>query len=150
MHQGMVNSSSNNNKTNILDLSQQIQRIQRNVRGHLRPTLSRLVDDDTSQTNTGQFIPIMSDDHWICNVRRHGELEQIIADLEAKIDEQQKELANIRHENRRLERSLIKKSIKIDALDLAASRKQSRSTVDLNEMENLQVIHFRKKNVNYE
>lgn len=45
----------------------------------------------------------------------------------------------MKHENRRLERSLVKKSIKIDALDLAGSRKRSKSIADSIETENLQV-----------
>ena len=51
----------------------------------------------------------------------------------------EEKLADLKHENRRLERSLVKKSIKIDALDLAGSRKRSRSIADLVETETLQV-----------
>ncbi|CAF4613932.1 unnamed protein product, partial [Rotaria magnacalcarata] len=108
------------------DLSDQIQRIQRNVHGHLRPTLLRLVDD-SSRINSGKLIPLTNDDNWICTVPRHADLEQIIGELEAKMDEKQRELADVKHENRRLERALVKKSIKFDALDLAAGRKRSRS-----------------------
>lgn len=133
----MLNSG-RDNETNLHDLSQQIHRIQRNVHEHLSPNLSNLVDS-TSRINTGKFIPITSDDHWICNVPRHADLEQIIAELEAKIDEQRKQLADIKHDNRRLERSLVKKSIKIDALDLAGSRKRSRSIAESIEAEALQV-----------
>ncbi|CAF1200319.1 unnamed protein product [Rotaria sordida] len=136
LHQDLLNSG-RDNEENILDLSQQIQRIQQNVHGYLRPTLLRLVDD-TSRINTGKLIPLTNDDHWICNVPRHADLEQIIADLEVKMDEQQQELANLKHENRRLERSLIKKTIKIDALDLASSRKRSRSIADSAETDSLQ------------
>ena len=59
--------------------------------------------------------------------------------LKVLIDEQRRELADMKHENRRLERSLVKKSIKIDALDLAGSRKRSKSIADSIETENLQV-----------
>jgi 23S rRNA A1618 N6-methylase RlmF len=95
--------------------------------------------------NTGKLIPLSNDHHWICNVPRHADLEQIITDLEAKIDEQRRQLADIKHDNRRLERSLAKKSIKVDALDLAASRKRSRSIADSVETESLQVKFFSKK-----
>jgi len=136
--------SGRDNEANLLDLSQQVQRIQRNVHEHLSPNLLNLVDD-TSRINTGKLIPITSDDHWICTVPRHADLEQIIADLEAKIDEQRRQLADIKHDNRRLERSLAKKSIKVDALDLAASRKRSRSIADSVETESLQVKFLSKK-----
>ncbi|CAF4273756.1 unnamed protein product, partial [Rotaria sp. Silwood2] len=136
LHQDLLNSG-DDNEENILDLSQQIQRIQRNVHGHLRPTLLRLVDD-TSQINTGKLIPLTNDEHWICNVPRHADLEQVIADLEVKIDEQRRELADLKHENRRLERLLIKKTMKIDALDLASSRKRSRSIADSAETDSVQ------------
>jgi hypothetical protein len=95
--------------------------------------------------NTGKLIPLMNDDHWICTVPRHAELEKIIDDLQAKLDEQRRELADVKHDNRRLERSLVKKSVKIDALDLAASNKRSRSIIDLTETESLQVKLFLKK-----
>jgi len=130
----MLNSG-RDTETNLLDLSQQIQRIQRNIHEHLSPNLLNLVDG----INTGKFIPITTDDHWLCTVPRHADLEQIIAELEAKIDEQRRQLADIKHENRRLERSLAKKSIKIDALDLAGSRKRSRSIAESIEAEALQV-----------
>jgi hypothetical protein len=137
IHQELLNNG-RDNEENLIDLSQQIQRIQRNVHEHLSPNLINLVDG-TSRINTGKFIPITSDDHWICTVPRHADLEQIIADLEEKLDEQRRQLADMKHENRRLERSLAKKSIKIDALDLAGSRKRSRSITDIIESENLQV-----------
>jgi predicted RNase H-like nuclease (RuvC/YqgF family) len=84
-----------------------------------------------SRINTGKLIPITSDDQWICNVPRHAELELII-------DEQRREISDLKHENRRLERLLNKRSNKIDALDLAASRKRSRSIADSVETEALQ------------
>ncbi|CAF3709392.1 unnamed protein product [Rotaria sp. Silwood1] len=136
LHQDLINNG-RDNEENILDLSQQIQRIQRNVHGHLRSTVLRLVDD-TSRINTGKLIPLTNDDHWICNVPRHVDLEQIITDLELKIDEQRRELADLKHENRRLERSLIKKTIKNDALDLASARKRSRSIADSAETDSIQ------------
>ena len=79
----MLNSG-RDNEANLLDLSQQVHRIQRNVHEHLSPTLLRLVDG-TSRVNAGKLIPLTGDDHWICNVPRHADLEQIIADLERKI-----------------------------------------------------------------
>jgi hypothetical protein len=136
IHQDLINSG-RDSEANLFDLSQQIQRIQRNVHEHLSPSLHNLADR-TSQINTGKLIPITDDDHWICTVPRHGELEQIIAELEEKVDEQRRHLADIKHENRRLERSL-KKSIKMDALDLAGSRKRSRSIADSIDTEVLQV-----------
>jgi len=139
----MLNSG-RDSEANLLDLSQQIQRIQRNVHEHLSPSLLHLVDE-TSEMNTGKLIPLSNDHHWICNVPRHADLEQIITDLEAKIDEQRTELSDIKHENHRLERSLVKKSIKIDGLDLAASHKRSRSIADLTEKESLQVEFPSKK-----
>lgn len=144
MHQDMLNSG-RDNEANLLDLSQQVQRIQRNVHEHLSPSL-RTLADRTSQINTGKLIPITDDDHWICTVPRHANLEQIIAELEEKIDEQRKHLTDIKHENRRLERSLIKKSAKIDALDLAGSRKRSRSIADSIDTEVLQVESFLLRN----
>ncbi len=137
IYQDMLNSG-RDNEANLLDLSQQVQRIQRNVHEHLSPNLRNLVDG-TSRINSGKLIPITSDDHWICTVPRHADLEQIIAELEEKIDEQRRQLADMKHENRRLERSLVKKSIKIDALDLAGSRKRSRSIADSIDSEVLQV-----------
>jgi hypothetical protein len=142
IHQDMLNSG-RDNEANLLDLSQQVQRIQRNVHEHLSPNLLNLVDG-TSRINPGKLIPITSDDHWICTVPRHADLEQIIAELEGKIDEQRRQLAYMKHENHRLERSLTKKSIKIDALDLAGSRKRSRSFADSVEAENLQVEFLEK------
>ncbi|CAF1254316.1 unnamed protein product [Rotaria magnacalcarata] len=136
IHQDLINSG-RDNEANIFDLSDQIQRIQRNVHGHLRPTLLRLVDD-SSRINSGKLIPLTNDDNWICTVPRHADLEQIIGELEAKMDEQQRELADVKHENRRLERALVKKSIKFDALDLAAGRKRSRSIADSSETDSLQ------------
>lgn len=98
----------------------------------------RLVDE-SAQISSGKLIPLNSDEHWICTVPRHGELEQIIADLETKLDEQRRQIADLKHENHRLERSVVKKSIKAEALDLAAARKRSKSFADLTESESLQV-----------
>ena len=64
--------------------------------------------------------------------------------MKGKLYEQRREIAEQRHENHRLERSLAKKSIKIDALDLAASHKRSRSIADLTETEHLQVKFLSK------
>ena len=141
IHQDLLNSGRDSD-ANLLDLSQQVQRIQRNVHDHINPSFRNLID----RPSTGKLIPITDDDHWICTVPRHADLEEIIAELERKLDEQRRELADMKHENRRLERSLVKKSIKIDALDLAGSRKRSKSIVDSIETENLQVkTVFRNK-----
>lgn len=137
IHRDLLNSGRDDD-ANLLDLSQQVQRIQRNVHDHLAPNLRTAVET-TTRINPGKLIPITDDEHWICTVPRHADLEQIIGELENKIDEQLHELADMKHENRRLERSLMKKSIKIDALDLAGSRKRSKSIADSIETENLQV-----------
>lgn len=136
-HQDLINSG-RDTEANVFDLSDQIFRIQRNVHGHIRPSLLRITDDP-SRIHPGKLIPITSDDHWICTVPRHAELEQIIADLENKLDQYRRDLANVKHENHRLERALIKKSVKVDALDLAATRKRSKSIADSIETESLQV-----------
>ncbi len=47
----MLNSG-RDNEANLLDLSQQVQRIQRNVHEHLSPNLRNLVDG-TSRINSG-------------------------------------------------------------------------------------------------
>lgn len=124
----MLNSGQDN-QTNLLDLSQQVQRLQRNVREHLSPNIYHFVDGP-SQITPGKLIPVSSDDHWLCTVPRHAELEEIIAELE-------RQLAKVKHENRKLEKNLVKKSIKIDALDLANGRKRSRSITESIEAENL-------------
>ena len=53
----------------------------------------------------------------------------------------------MKHENRRLER-LLKKSAKVDALDLTGSRKRSRSIADSIDTEVLQVKFLRYKSFN--
>ena len=146
IHRDMLNSG-RDSEENLLDLSQQIQRIQRNVHEHLSPSVLRLLDE-ASRLAPGKLIPLSSDQHWICTVPRHADLEQIIADLEARMEAQRRELADVKHENRRLERSLAKKSMKIDGLDLAASFKRSRSIADLSEKESLQVgIHSNHRQI---
>lgn len=119
--------SGRDTETNLLDLSQQVQRIQRNVHEHLSPNIYHLVDGP-SKIPQGKLIPISSDDHWLCTVPRHGELEEIIAELERQI-------SKLKHENRKL----TKKSIKIDALDLANGRKRSRSITESIDAEYLHV-----------
>lgn len=133
IHRDMLNSGRGNDAS-LLDLSRQVQRIQRNIHEHLNPSVSRLIDD-TSSIQSGKFIPLSGDAHWICTVPRHADLEQIIADLEARLDQQRRELTDLRHENRRL----VKKAMKMDGLDLAAGHRRSRSTADLTDRDNLQV-----------
>ncbi|CAF1297029.1 unnamed protein product, partial [Adineta steineri] len=137
IHREILNSG-RDSEANLLDLCQQVQRIQRDVHEHLSPSLLRLIDE-SSRINPGKLIPLSSGDgHWLCTVPRHADLEQIIADLEAKLDEQRREITDTKYENRRLERSLVRKSVRIEGLDLAAAHKRSRSIADLTERESLQ------------
>lgn len=137
LHQDLL-AAGRDSDVNRLDISHQVQRIQRNVHEHLSPGLLRFVDE-ASRVNPGKLIPLNHEEHWICTVPRHGELEQVITDLQNQIEEHRRHLAATKHENRRLERSLAKKSVKIDALDLAASKKRSKSIADAAETEHVQV-----------
>ena len=133
IHRDMINSG-RGSEANLLDISQQVQWIQRNVHENLSPSLSRLTEE-ANRINPGRLIPISADNHWICTVPRHADLEQIIADLESRLEQQRRELTDLRQENRRL----MKRSMKMDALDLASTHKRSRSIADLTDKENLQV-----------
>lgn len=116
-----------------------MQRIRRNVHEHLSPNLLRFVDQGNTPATPAapsNLIPLNHDEHWICTVPRHSELEQVISDLQHQLEDYRRELATMKQENRRLERSLMKQSIKIDALDLAASTKRAKTAA---EAENLQV-----------
>ena len=55
LHQDLLNSG-RNNESNLLDISQQIQRVQRNVHEHLSPNVIHL-DDGMSRINTGKTNP---------------------------------------------------------------------------------------------
>ncbi|CAF1282565.1 unnamed protein product, partial [Adineta ricciae] len=132
IHRDIINSG-RGSEANLLDISQQVQRIQRNVHENLSPSLTRLTEEAT-RINPSRLIPISGDNHWICTVPRHADLEQIIADLERRLEQQRRELTDLRQENRRL----MKRSMKMDALDLASTHKRSRSIADLTDKENLQ------------
>jgi hypothetical protein len=115
-------------------MSQTIQRIQRNVRDYLRPNLLRFVNE-ASQMHKHKLIPLNVHDHRICTVPQHADLEQIIVDLRNQIDDHQRYIASMKQDNRRLQRRLVKKSMKIDALDLAASSKRSQMITDAENIE---------------
>lgn len=110
------------------DATQEIHRIQRNIHEHLSPKLLGFIEETNDIFRSGRFVPLDQSEQWVCTVPRHADLEDIISQLEREID-------SMKTDRRRLERNLAKKSMKLDALDLAASTKRSKSIVEAENLE---------------
>ncbi|CAF0842782.1 unnamed protein product, partial [Didymodactylos carnosus] len=154
--QDLLSNGSENEQNVLLNVSEQLQRVQKNIHEQLSPALIRIVDnripyvqqqEDLSghQLNGGQLIPIDITE-WLCNIPRHAELEQIIEDLQIKLDDYSEQLNEMKKDNRRLEKKvisqdkIIKRSNKIEALDLANQQYRRSKSAHMSDIETLQVL----------